>query len=132
MISVAKNHYRLISNAIDVIKNKHPQDKLIQVVDGEIFDVAIDLRKESSTYGQWFGEYLSSKNRKQLFVPSGFAHGYCVISKIAKVLYKCSDYYYKDDQYGIVWNDVTLNIDWPINKPIRSEKDIKLSSFKKK
>ena len=111
---------------------KHPQDKLIQVIDGEIFDVAIDIRKKSPTYGQWFGEYLSSKNRKQLFIPAGFAHGYCVTSNIAKVLYKCNDYYYSDDQYGIIWNDITLNINWPIKNPILSEKDIKLSSFQKK
>ena len=113
-------------------KNPKNEQKIIICIRGRILDVLIDIRKKSPTYGQWFGEYLSSKNRKQLFIPAGFAHGYCVTSNIAKVLYKCNDYYYSDDQYGIIWNDITLNINWPIKNPILSEKDIKLSSFQKK
>ena len=92
---------------------------------------AIDIRKKSPTYGQWFGEYLSSKNRKQLFIPAGFAHGYCVVSDKAIVHYKCSNYYHSNDQHGVIWNDEDVNILWPIKKPKISEKDSKLPTLQK-
>ena len=109
----------------------NPQDKLVQVLDGEIFDVAVDIRKKSSTYGKWFGISLSCKNKKQLLVPAGYAHGYCVLSETAKVLYKCTEYYCPEDQHGYIWNDATLNINWPIKNPKISIKDSKLQNFKK-
>ena len=103
-----------------------PQAKLIQALTGEIFDVAVDIRPNSSTYGEWFGIHLSEKNRHQLFVPQGFAHGFCVLSESAHFAYKCSEYYDPKDEGGILWSDQTLAIDWPINNPILSEKDRQL------
>ena len=112
-------------------QKENPQDKLIQVIDGEIFDVAVDLRGNSPTCGQWVGEFLSSNNKYQLYIPSGFAHGYCVVSDKAIVHYKCSNYYHSNDQHGVIWNDEDLNILWPIKKPKISEKDSKLPTLQK-
>ena len=103
-----------------------PQAKLIQTLTGEIFDVAVDIRPNSSTYGEWFGIHLSGKNLHQLFVPQGFAHGFCVLSESAHFAYKCSDYYDPQDEGGILWSDQNLAIDWPINNPILSAKDRQL------
>jgi len=103
-----------------------PQGKLVRVVAGEIFDVAVDMRASSPTYGQWVGEVLSADNRRQLWVPPGFAHGFMVISEAAEMVYKCTDYYAPDDEYSLLWNDPKLNIDWPmagIDAPILSDKD---------
>ncbi len=105
---------------------KRPQAKLVQVVTGEIFDVAVDIRQGSSTFGKWAGVYLSEKNKRQLFIPEGFAHGFCVISKTAHFLYKCSDFYFQHDEGGIVWSDPDIGIDWPVKDPIISEKDKQL------
>ena len=107
-------------------QKKFPQGKLVSAISGEIFDIAVDIRKESKYYGQWIGKIISDKNCHQLYVPPGFAHGYCVLSDYAIVMYKCTEYYYENDQYGIIWNDIDVNIDWPIDKPILSEKDSKL------
>ena len=104
----------------------NPQGKLVTAVCGEIFDVAVDIRDNSKTFGKWVGEFLSDKNHHQLYIPPGFAHGYCVLSDYAIVNYKCTNYFYKDDQYGIIWNDKSIKIDWPIENPILSEKDSKL------
>jgi len=102
---------------------KHPQAKLVQVITGEIFDVAVDIRPGSSTFGKWTGAYLSDENKRQLFIPQGFAHGFCVISKTAHFLYKCSDFYTPEDECGINWADSDIAIDWPVKNPIVSEKD---------
>jgi len=101
----------------------HPQAKLVQALTGEIFDVAVDLRPDSTTFGKWFGTRLSEQNKYQLFVPAGFAHGFCVLSDNALFSYKCSDYYDPHDEAGILWSDRTLGIDWPLKNPILSEKD---------
>jgi len=104
---------------------KHPQAKLIYVVKGEIFDVAVDIRKGSPTFGKWTGSVLSEDNKEQLFVPEGFAHGFCVLSGTADVIYKCSDLYTPDDQYGILWSDPEIGIQWNVKEPLLSDKDSK-------
>ena len=103
----------------------HPQDKLIYVVRGEIFDVAVDIRRGSSTFGQWTGATLSDQNHDQLFIPQGFAHGFCVLSDFADVTYKCTELYTPGDDHSICFSDPDLAIDWPIDDPILSEKDAK-------
>jgi dTDP-4-dehydrorhamnose 3,5-epimerase len=100
-----------------------PQAKLVQALTGEIFDVAVDLRPDSTTFGNWFGIQLSEQNKYQLFIPEGFAHGFCVLSESAHFSYKCSDYYDPQDEGGILWSDQDLAIDWPIKNPLLSEKD---------
>lgn len=102
---------------------KHPQGKLVYVIRGEVFDVAVDIRRGSSTFGQWTGTILSEKNKHQLFIPEGFAHGLCVISETADVVYKCTDLYTTGDEYGILWSDPVIGIDWPVENPVLSEKD---------
>lgn len=104
----------------------HPQGKLVRVVAGEVFDVAVDIRKGAPTFGQWFGTCLSGENHKQMYVPPGFAHGFCVLSETADFLYKCTDFYFPKDEYGIVWDDPKLAIDWPIQQPTLSSKDAAL------
>lgn len=107
---------------------KYPQGKLIRVVKGTVFDVAVDLRKDSPTYLKWFGTELSEINKKQLYIPPQFAHGFLTLSGEAEVVYKCTDYYRQDDEAGIIWNDRTIGIKWPIDKieeVILSEKDKK-------
>jgi dTDP-4-dehydrorhamnose 3,5-epimerase len=94
-------------------------------VNGEIFDVAVDIRRGSPTFGNWFGTRLSSRNKRQLFVPKGFAHGFCVLSDTADVCYKCSAIYDPDDDYGILWSDPFIGIDWPVAQPVLSPKDEK-------
>ena len=106
---------------------------MISVLCGKIFDVVVDIRKDSATFGQWLGIELSAENRKQLFIPKGFAHGYIVLSEDAEILYKCSEKYYPDEESGILWNDKDLQIDWQIEdkeKLILSEKDKKWQTWK--
>ncbi|MGD8891678.1 MAG: dTDP-4-dehydrorhamnose 3,5-epimerase [Desulfobacterales bacterium] len=102
---------------------RNPQAKLVQVISGEIFDVAVDIRPDSPTFGKWTGSHLSDRNRRQLFIPQGFAHGFCVLSEIAYFSYKCSDFFAPDDEGGIIWSDPAIGIDWPVQDPIISEKD---------
>jgi len=102
---------------------RNGQAKLVYVTRGEIFDVAVDIRKGSPFFGHWVGTTLSDKNRRQIFVPEGFAHGFCVLSETADVMYKCTGFYAPGDEYGVFWADPVVNIDWPIRKPILSEKD---------
>lgn len=110
---------------------KYPQAKLVRAVSGEIFDVAVDARPRSPTFGQWHGDYLSGANLKQLFIPEGFLHGFCILSETAIVHYKCSAFYAPDDQWGVLWNDPELGIDWQTQSPMLSEKDLKNISWKK-
>ena len=104
----------------------HPQSKLVQAITGEIFDVAVDIRPESPTFGRWVSTHLSEQNKRQLLLPPGFAHGFCVLSKNAYIAYKCSEYYRPDDESGIFWSDPSIGIDWPIKDPIISDKDRQL------
>ena len=110
-----------------------PQGKLVRVIKGEVFDVAVDLRKGSPTYGKWEGVVLSAENKKQFYVPEGFAHGFLVLSDEAEFTYKCTNFYDPDDEGGIIWNDSDINVEWPIGPEmeiILSEKDMKLKTFK--
>ncbi len=104
----------------------YPQDKLVRVIRGEVFDVAVDLRDGSKTYGQWFGARLSEENKKMFFIPKGFAHGFLVLSDYAEFTYKCTDFYHPNDEGGILWNDPQIGIEWPIEEGLEmtfSEKD---------
>ena len=101
----------------------HPQAKLVQAVTGEIYDVAVDIRPGSATFGKWSGILLSEENKRQLFIPEGFAHGFCVLSDSAHVAYKCSDYYSPGDEGGIIWSDPDIDIPWPVKEPTLSAKD---------
>ena len=107
-----------------------PQAKLVQAVTGGIFDVGVDLRPDSPTFGKWFGAVLSEDNRRQIFVPEGFAHGFCVLSESAHVAYKCSDYYDPEDEGGLLWSDPDIAINWPITDPILSAKDSQFGYLK--
>ena len=102
---------------------KHVQGKLVMVVEGTVFDVSVDIRKGSPTFGKWVGIELSAENKRQLYIPPGFAHGFCVISDVAGVLYKCTRFYTPKDERGIIWNDRTLGIRWPVQQPLLSPKD---------
>jgi dTDP-4-dehydrorhamnose 3,5-epimerase len=105
---------------------KKTQGKLVRVTSGEVYDVAIDMRKNSPSYGQWFGTFLSAQNKRQLWVPAGFAHGFYVTSESAEFVYKCTDYYAPQHEVSVKWDDPALAIDWPVSfdaKPSLSEKD---------
>lgn len=123
---VQDNHSR---SSRGVLRGLHfqktkPQGKLVRCILGEIYDVAVDLRKGSPTYGQWEAVILSAENKRQISVPAGFAHGFQVVSEIAEVEYKCSDFYDPNDEGGISWNDSTLAIPWPVSDSILSAKDL--------
>jgi dTDP-4-dehydrorhamnose 3,5-epimerase len=106
------------------------QAKLVHVIQGEVYDVAVDIRRGSPTYGKWTGEILSGENKRQLFIPEGFAHGFCVTSKTAILAYKCSNYYSPESEAGVLWSDPEIGIDWPVASPVLSEKDKKLPFLK--
>ena len=112
---------------------KHPQEKIVRVVRGEVFDVAVDLRPGSETYGKWHGIILSEENRKQFFIPKGFAHGFYVLSDVAEFAYKCTDFYHAHDEGGIAWNDPDIGVEWPLipDTPlILSDKDMHWGSLR--
>ncbi len=106
---------------------QHPfgQGKLVQVMQGEVFDVAVDVRVGSPTFGQWVGSHLSGENHRQLFIPPGFAHGFAVLSETALFSYKCTELYHRETELGVIWNDPDLGIEWPLENPQLSEKDAK-------
>ena len=107
-------------------QKKNPQGKLVRVVSGEVYDVAVDLRKGSDTYGKWYGVLLSAENKKQFYVPEGFAHGFVVMSETAEFVYKCTRFYDPSDEGGLMWNDPEIGIDWPVPENaelLLSEKD---------
>lgn len=107
-------------------QKEHPQAKLVRVVEGEVFDVAVDLRKGSKTYGKWVGVILSEENKKMFMIPRGFAHGFVVLSETAQFVYKCDDFYHPEDEGGIMYNDPDINIEWPYQGEVElSEKDKK-------
>ena len=99
------------------------QGKLVLAIQGEIFDVAVDIRRDSPTFGQWYGVILNDRTHEQLYIPPGFAHGFCVLSDTARVLYKCTDFYAPGEEYTLLWNDPAIGIDWPVKTPILSDKD---------
>lgn len=128
IIFVQDNHSKSVKN---VLRGLHyqlspkAQGKLVRVIQGEVFDVALDLRKNSPTYGQWVGEILSAKSKKQMWIPPGFAHGFLCLSDSAEFLYKTTDYYSKEHERCIAWNDPQLKIDWPLStEPLLSLKDM--------
>ena len=106
-------------------QNPNMQGKLVYVLQGEVFDVAVDIRRGSPTFGQWYGVYLSSENKRQLWVPAGFAHGFCVTSEQVLFAYKCTDYYNPSAEFSIQWDDPAIGIDWPVRKPTLSQKDMR-------
>jgi dTDP-4-dehydrorhamnose 3,5-epimerase len=124
-MSIQKNVLR----GIHFQKPPHAQAKLVRVVKGSVYDVIVDLRKNSSTYSQWECFTLSAKNFQMLFVPRGFGHGFCTLEDNTEFLYKVDKFYAPEADAGIIWNDPTLKIDWPIENPILSEKDAKLPKF---
>ncbi len=116
-------------------QKEYPQDKLVRVINGEVFDVAVDMRPESETFGKWFGVRLSAENKKQFFIPKRFAHGFIVLSDYAEFCYKVTDFYHPNDELGIKWDDPEIAVEWPMPEGmtkddlIFSEKDLVLGSF---
>ena len=114
-------------------QKQFPQGKLVRVVRGEVFDVAVDLRSDSKTYGKWFGVELSAENMKQFYIPEGFAHGFLVLSDEAEFCYKCTDFYHPGDEGGLAWNDPEIGVEWPLEEGVDliiSEKDQKWKGLK--
>jgi len=122
---VQDNHSRSLKGVLRGLhfQKTKPQGKLVRVVRGEVFDVAVDIRRESATFGKWEGVILSEKNKKQFWVPPGFAHGFMVLSDVADFEYKCTDYYDPSDEGSLLWCDPDLDIIWPLTNPILSDKD---------
>lgn len=130
---VQHNHSRSAQNVLRGLhyQIRHPQGKLVRVVKGEVFDVAVDIRRSSPTFGKWVGAHLSAENKKQFWIPDGFAHGFYVLSDYAEFLYLATDFYAPEHERAIVWNDPDLNISWPLNgDPVLSEKDRIASLFR--
>ena len=132
VIFVQDNHSRSAKNVLRGLhyQLQQPQGKLVRVVQGEVFDVAVDIRKSSPTFGQWVGEILSAENKKQMWMPEGFAHGFLTLSDYAEFLYKTTEYYAPECECCIRWDDPTLGINWPLDEdPQLSEKDFEAPSF---
>lgn len=111
-------------------QSRRPQGKLVRAVAGAIFDVAVDIRRGSPTFGRWVGAELSAENHRQLWIPAGFAHGFCVLGDGAQVAYKCTDFYDAGDEIGVLWNDPEIAIEWPIADPLLSPKDAAASRLR--
>ncbi len=114
-------------------QKEHPQGKLVRVIRGEVFDAVVDLREGSTTFGQWFGVLLSEENKKQFFIPKGFAHGFLVLSDYAEFAYKCTEFYHPNDEGGLLYNDPDIGVEWPIPEDMElvlSEKDTKWGGIK--
>jgi dTDP-4-dehydrorhamnose 3,5-epimerase len=128
---VQDNISRSVAGTLRGLHYQYPraQAKLIQVLQGEIYDVAVDIRRGSPNFGKWFGTTLSAEDHHQMYIPEGFAHGFCVLSESALFMYKCSDYYVPEDEYGVLWNDPVLNIQWPVTRPVMSERDLGLPAL---
>ena len=122
---VQDNHTRSAARTLRGLhlQRRRPQAKLVRVVAGEIYDVAVDLRRGSPTFRRWTGVALSAENFKQCYIPAGFAHGFCVLTDTAEVIYKCSEPYDPTDEFGIAWNDPSLSIAWPVADPLLSDRD---------
>lgn len=129
---VQDNHSRSVRGALRGLhaQRRRPQGKLVRVIAGEIFDVVVDIRPDSPTFGRWLGVVLSAENFRQLYVPPGFVHGFCVVGDAAEVLYKCTAPYDPTDEIGVVWNDPEIGVDWPIRSPLLSEKDRRLPTLR--
>ncbi|WP_373778042.1 dTDP-4-dehydrorhamnose 3,5-epimerase [Glaesserella sp.] len=124
---VQENHSKSVKGVLRGLhyQTQNTQGKLVRVISGAVFDVAVDLRKSSSTFGQWVGELLSAENKRQLWVPEGFAHGFYVLTESAEFVYKCTDYYNPQAEHSLIWDDSTVAIDWPLDgKPSLSAKDL--------
>jgi dTDP-4-dehydrorhamnose 3,5-epimerase len=123
---VQDNHSRSVGATVRGLHAQHrrPQGKLVRVILGEIFDVAVDIRRGSPTFGRWVGVRLSAGNARQCYIPPGFAHGFCVTSDAAEVEYKCTDFYDPSGELHLLWNDPELGIEWPVTSPLLSEKDL--------
>jgi len=121
------NHSYSVRNVLRGLHYQYPtwQGKLVRVVRGEIFDVAVDIRRDSPQFGRWVGAYLNEDNKHQLYIPPGYAHGFCVTSDTAHVLYKCTDLYVPSEDSCLLWNDPDVGIDWPVKEPLLSDKDQK-------
>lgn len=122
---VQDNVSRSVKGVLRGLHFQHPNDqgKLVQVLEGEVFDVAVDVRKGSPTFGEWAGAVLSGENGRQLWIPEGFAHGFCVTNKEAVFAYKCTEYYYRASEHAVRWDDPDIGIEWPMKKPSLSDKD---------
>ena len=122
---VQDNHARSVEGTLRGLhfQKGRPQGKLVRALRGAIFDVAVDIRRGSPTFGRWVAETLSEDNQRQLYIPEGFAHGYCVVEAPAEVAYKCTDYYEPSDEGGVLWSDPSIGVQWPIRRPLLSEKD---------
>lgn len=124
---VQENHSKSTQGVLRGLhyQTENTQGKLVRVVSGEVFDVAVDMRRDSPTFGHWVGEVLSADNKRQLWVPEGFAHGFYVLSDEAEFVYKCTDYYNPNAEHSLIWNDATVGIDWPLlGEPSLSAKDL--------
>lgn len=131
---VQDNHSRSAKSVLRGLhyQIQHPQGKLVRTLVGEIFDVVVDIRQKSPTFGQWEGVRLSAENKRQLWVPAGFAHGFVVVSEVAEVLYKTTDYWHPEFERSIIWNDPDLAIEWPLtDEPVLAKKDAAGLSFEK-
>jgi dTDP-4-dehydrorhamnose 3,5-epimerase len=129
---VQDNHSRSVGPVLRGLHGQRstPQGKLVRCIEGEIFDVAVDVRRSSPSFGRWVGEVLSAQNHRQLFMPAGFLHGFCVLHGPAQVEYKCTAFYDPGEEIGVVWNDTDLNIRWPVTDPLLSARDRALPTLR--